>query len=320
MKTKLFFLALLTLAVASCTKTDVESQSEKRILNITASIENTSDSRGVLEEFGDGEVKNLRYKWVVNDIIQFAFEQGNTVVKADGKVTKVYEPGNRADFSVEIPAGITEDFTLYAYVARKSYSSGTLKRDEPTVAILPNASSEYDATLSGQNVALWCKTNVKYDGKNMPKVGLSFKHLGSILTLKVKNIHEFLPIGPETAAGFRLSGNYNWVYNVEDNGAATWDMKNERFVDSKQANYMEGKHTTELAGDAVATYHIWFVPGIYNKNNEIRISVLETMSYREMGVSSGKPAHDFKVGRNYVVYAKVNSETWEISWSNANWE
>ena len=179
----LLILAAVSLIFTGCAKDELTEQPQPRIMRFTATVEEPADTRATLEETDAGAI---RFKWETTDIIQMAFVQGDIKKTANAAVTSVSADGRTAYFSVEVPAEITGDFTLYAYRSSRFDGGGELLAADPTIAVLPKSPWEYLATFAEQSklVSVWCKKDIAYSGGVLPDVSLAFQHLGAMMTVR----------------------------------------------------------------------------------------------------------------------------------------
>lgn len=240
MKFRIFFFAAIALITASCNNetiepgTVVKDKPKNQVLNITASFEEPAETRAYLEETGTTVIKAIGFRWETTDEIQFCFEQGGTADKNTANVTAVSADGKTAQFTVTVPAGIDvgNPYTLYAYrSSRKSEitTGSVLDPITPTVAVLPAAQFNYQATLADQATvfSLWSK---KVIDPAMTTISLSFKHLGSMMTLNLKNVGS-ATISDLHSIVLQTNPSQNWIINrLNGNGGALFDMAAETYV------------------------------------------------------------------------------------------
>lgn len=299
MKKISIFLAALGLIAASCNKTEI-AESQTRIMHLTASVEEPAPTRATLEHLESGAI---RFKWETSDVIQMAFVQGSTKKTADAAVTSVSADGRTAQFAVEVPEGITGNFTLYAYRSSKNSDGGILSAADPTVAILPTAPWEKAAKLPSQSslISLWCKQEVTYGGGAMPSVSLAFKHLGAMMTVKIKNTKsgEIKDIKK-----LYIDGDRNWVFNAAGSGGATYNMQTGSYTESLPNYILNLSYISPIkAGEN--TFYVWFIPGDYTASNPLKL-VAKDNNYTTIGTSSNtKKQIKFQPGINYKVYATL---------------
>lgn len=337
-------LAILAILFASCTQNEPIEQPKTRVLHVVATTSEPSDTRLTAED-NEG---TIRFSWEVNDVIHLAFVQGKTQKSADAAVTSVSADGKTAYFDVVVPQEITGNFTLYAY---RGYE---LKGDYYVAAArLQPSPGDFAKTLDEQRklVSAWAKQNVAYDPTATPTVKLPFKHIGAMMTLKIKNKNTS---GNVVFGGLLITSNTNtyWVANGNKQGRASFKMDTEKF-DPASENYEltfgMSSSPNGIAPGEIQTYYHWFVP--YHKPandddadtasmsnikpysgentpeapNPLVLKVVdnpEAWMPKVWGTSAPKDAIDFQPGKNYVVYVTVEgtSPNYIVKYSNANWE
>lgn len=304
MKIKLFILAVLALVAASCAKNELIEQPQPRMLRVTATVEEPAQTRAELEHLSSGAI---RFKWQTTDVIQMAFVQGAVKKTANAAITSVSADGRTAQFEVEVPAEITGDFTLYAYRSSNDINGGgILSPDNPVVAILPKMSWTLSKTLYGQRfaVSLWCKQDVAYGGGGMPAVSLAFRHLGAMMTVKIKNLKS----EDITNINLHIRGTNDWVFNHRAIGGAEFDMQAESYIERWGNTGMPITNDGIKVGEN--TFYTWFVPGDYHESHPITLKAWPSGGASEIKVSSNsKNQINFQPGKNYTVYITIGDGT-----------
>lgn len=317
MKLKLFFLAVVALIIASCTSNELVETEDARVLHFTASVYEPASTRSSLTD----EATTIGYVWEVGDTINVSFAQNGTVVATDiAKVTTAN--GNRAEFSMPLPSTLTvgQDVTIYAYRSAAGSLSGS-------IATLPMYPHYYRTTLAsqGKRLAIWSTTTVPYSGTAIPSVNLTFKHLGSTMSLKIKNTGTNA-VTDLVALGLREpTMSINWLRNVGD-GGATFDMA---------ANSSAGAFVNEVLGTTLIfysddvnfpantekTFYAWFVPGP-STNATIQLGSLRSYTDVSGQTTIGKTAIAFAPGYNYVLYATIDAGTtpYTINFTNSSYQ
>ncbi len=309
MKKYLCFLVtiLLLLAVSCADNIDRvlpvsgSDKDEGRVMQLTASVIDPTNTRADLIETTVEGVKVLRYQWEVGDEIELAFVEGTTKVFTSTLVTSLSNENRTAHFSVEIPTGITGDFTLYAY-----RGAGTLDTSDPVKVVLPSNLATVSADLSNQAelLSVWSKQEVEYNNIDTPAISLDFEHLGAVFTVHIQNSGGQ---DIDNLHAVKLVGNMNWLRNEGDT-PAVFDMAIEEYEDEGA-----GASLTIGAGSIPArksaTFYRWFIPGDYIAGNLLSVSS-EDASGTEIGTSGGNGvnAADFQVGVNYGMYLTINTD------------
>lgn len=336
-------LIILAIVFASCTQNDPIEQPKTRTLHAVTTVTTPSDTRLTAKD-NEG---TIRFTWEVKDVIHLAFVQGKVQKNADATVTRISDDGRTAYFDVVVPEQITGDFTLYAY---RGYG---LKTDQPTAVLQPYP-NEFAKNLAEQQtlVSVWAKQNVAYDPNDTaePTVKLSFKHIGAMMTLKIKNKNTSGNVVFEYLLISSTSHTY-WAANAQRQGRASFKMDTEAF-DIATENYelAFGMNPNGIAPGEVQTYYHWFAPYHKPVNNDDDADTASTSNIKPnqkgstppapnylvlkavdnpdaifpkvFGTSAPKEAIDFKPGKNYVVYVTVEgtSPNYTVKYSNANWE
>lgn len=335
-------LAILAILFASCTQNDPIEQPKTRTLHVVTTVTGPSDTRLTAKDNGG----TIRFSWEVNDVIHMAFVQGKVQKNTTATVKSISDDGRTAYFDVVVPEQITGDFTLYAYRGFE------LKTNQPT-AVLQSYPGEFAKNLAEQQklVSVWAKQDIAYDpnATTEPTVKLPFKHIGAMMTLKIKNKNTS---GNVVFGGLLISSNTNtyWVANGNKYGRASFKMDTETFdIAAEGYELTFGINPNQIAPGEVQTYYHWFAP--YHKPandddadtasmsnikpysgentpeapNPLVLKVVdnpEAWMPKVLGTSAPKNAIDFQPGKNYVVYVTVEgtSPNYTVKYSNANWE
>ncbi|KAF5080844.1 hypothetical protein DSECCO2_115350 [anaerobic digester metagenome] len=325
MKFRIFFFAAIALITASCNNetiepgTVVKDKPKNQVLNITASFEEPAETRAYLEETGTTVIKAIGFRWETTDEIQFCFEQGGTADKNTANITAVSADGKTAQFTVTVPAGIDvgNPYTLYAYrSSRKSEitTGSVLDPITPTVAVLPAAQFNYLATLADQATvfSIWSK---KVIDPAMTTISLSFKHLGSMMTLNLKNVGS-ATISDLHSIVLQTNPSQNWIINrLNGNGGALFDMAAETYVGGSEqfsTTLTFFTPSATLAPDEVGTYYLWFVP-----KTDIAAFDLMLASLKSPGTPSDitgltnvnkSITRSLQTGKNYLLFATIEND------------
>ncbi|MEA5043616.1 MAG: hypothetical protein VB075_03415 [Petrimonas sp.] len=325
MKFKFFFFAAIAFIIAGCTSNDIVDLSEnvqtvepdKPLLHITALFDEPAGTRASLEEYGPTVIKTIGFRWEVNDEIQFCFEQGEIKVKGNTLVSSVSEDKKTAFFDVTVPGGIdpANPYTLYAYRSgRKSgISSGSvLDNTTPTIAILPTLQYEYKATLADQATvfSLWTK---KIITPETTSISLSFQHLGSMMTLHLKNVGA-TEIDDLHSLALQSNPTQNWIINrLEGGGGAQFDMATGNYVDGNEKfsyTLTFFLPSPTLASGSVGTYYLWFVPKTDISTFNLLLVSLESPGNIITGVTnvSKNITKSLERGKNYILFASIEKD------------
>jgi len=325
MKFKLFFYTAIALVVAGCSSETIEpgddltAEPEDQVLQVTASFEEPAGTRGYLEEAGATIIKSIGFRWETTDEIQFCFEQDETKYSNTANVTSVSADGRTATFTLTVPAGIDTGnaYTLYAYrSSRKSdkTAGSVLDPADPTIAILPLEQFDYLATLTDQATvfSIWSKKVIE---PATTTISLSFQHLGSMITLHLKNVGS-TTINDLHSLVLQTNPTQNWVINrLNGNGGARFDMATGTYVagsESFSATLSFFVPSATLAPDEVATYYLWFVPKTDVASFVLMLASLEspgTSSYITGLTNVNKSINrNLQTGRNYLLFATIEND------------
>ena len=320
-------MAAVALMIAGCANNDIiEPQDgvlvlepEKKVLNITASFETPAETRAILEENGATLVKNIQFKWETTDVIQFCFEQDGTRVTNTTNVTGVSADGRTAQFSITVPQpaiDVAQPYKLYAYrSSRKSeITAGSELIANSTIAVLPVQQYSYQPNLADQAIvfSIWSEKDVPANsGSN---IALPFKHLGSMMTLNLKNTGA-TAITDLHSLVLQANPQVNWMYNrFEGGGGAQFDMSTGTFVPGQEQysftlTFLAPSQTIN-PGQAI-TYYAWFVP-----NPAITSMTWQLVSLKPPGATQSDITglsnpnktinQSLVVGKNYVLFANIS--------------
>lgn len=325
MKFRIFFFAAIALITASCSNETIEPgrmvdlKPDNQVLHITASFEEPAETRAYLEETGTTVIKAIGFRWETTDEIQFCFEQGGTTDKNTANVTAVSADGKTAQFTVTVPAGIDagNPYTLYAYrSSRKSdkTAGSVLDPVDPTIAILPLQQFDYLATLTDQAAvfSIWSKKVIE---PATTTISLSFQHLGSMMTLHLKNVGS-TTINDLHSLVLQTNPTQNWVINrFEGNGGARFDMTTGTYVagsESFSATLTFFLPSATLAPDEVGTYYLWFVPKTDMASLVLMLASLENPGTPSdiTGLTNVNKSinRNLQTGRNYLSFATIEND------------
>ncbi len=329
MKLRLFFLATIALMITSCANNDILEpqenvlalESAEKVLNITASFEVPTETRATLEESGATLVKNIQFKWEKDiDEIQFCFEQGGTKVTNKTTVTGVSNDGRTAQFTITVPQPAinpAQPYKLYAYRSgrKTEVTSGSELIANSTIAVLPAQQYDYQPTLADQAIvfSIWSEKDVPANSGS--DIALSFKHLGSMMTLYLKN-NGSIAITDLHSIALQANPNVNWMYNrFEGGGGAQFDMSTGTFVTGQEKfsftlSFIAPSPT--INPGQYITYYAWFVP-----NPDISSITWQLASLKSPGASLSDVTgltnpnktitRNLVAGKNYVLFATISA-------------
>ncbi len=279
---------------AACSSEDILPEENVKIkteeshsLTFTASFpEDDPETRVSITE--DADSKSITFKWEEKDVIELLFVQGETKAAGEATVNKIIDEGTTAEFSFSIPEGINEEpFDLYGIYG------GSLDETDPSIAAMPNnahSATSLDDMQTKKLTMLYFKST-DFDIATAPAV--SFKHVGSIFTLTIKNTSDTKLEGIFDA---RIVGinpteeNKNWAYNPYS-GHDFIDAKSEAVFWS-WASPLENVALPDLKIDLRKKDESGTTPFIESEN------IIPT---------SGKTA---KIGKRYSFYAVYDGKMW----------
>lgn len=332
MKFKLFFYAAIAFVLGSCTSNEIidsgenalDVKTEQPVLHITASFEESVETRAILEEVGTTLLKPILYKWETTDRIQFSFVQDGlpNPITAEANVTSVSLDGKTAQFTVPIPGEIdqTAEYKLYAFRSdrKSSITSGSALNTNSTIAVLPIQQYNYLATLADQATvfSIWSEKIVPAD--NSSNIALSFRHLGSMITLNLKNVGN-TAITDLHSLLLQAVPNTNWIYNrYFGDGGAQFDLATGQFViGQEQFSYTLTffPPSSDIAGQNVGTYYLWFIPKSDAGPITLRLVSLKSPGANVSTDATGETTVSRSItqslvpGKNYVLFAHINGDS-----------
>ena len=261
MKTTFYFFSLVCifLLVLSCEKENLQNNREniesgnQRILSLFASMpENNNSTRIALTL----EEKNVKLTWEDGDQLQLLFLQGETKVKQIVTVKNISTDRKKADFDIKLPESINEGlFDLYGV-----YGGGGLSDTDPALAVLPaNPGTAGSLESVGERKDVMMAFSCKEINTQDIKVNVTFRHLGSLFCIILKNLSEN---SIENIGGAKLIAETGgWAYNNAD-GGALYDLVNEVFTGIETAgDYISLKSPVNslLSGES-ASFWVWYPP------------------------------------------------------------
>ena len=310
MKIKLFFFAAVVFIMASCSQNEFDKPKVKRFLHATASVVEPTETRATLVQYVNLPYKSLRYVWEVGDVIYFCFEQNGARLTNSTTVTSVANGGSTAVFTIPFPEELAdEDFKIYAY---RSGATGAGFQTNSPIAILPTNPYNYPATLDDQadRLSMYSVQDVTYSGGEFPAISLAFQHMGSVMTVHLKNIGSDA-ITDIIQLGLRSAEGTSWLRNV-GTGGATFNLITDNFDIPIEGNtlifYSPTNDYTINGSGGERIFHTWFVPGPYTTGNNITLGTLNGTALTDLtSLTAGvKNAINFEKGKNYVLYAHID--------------
>lgn len=236
-------------------------------LTVNTPPEDDPSTRVALAQDG----KNITLTWEVGDILELAFVQGtnkgkNTYTLKEADITN---NGKRAQFDIVLPAGISGEnaFDLYGV-----YGGGGLDDNNPTNVILPTGAGsakslnvvDTESVQEREDVVLYFANKGVNLTEANTNVAVTFKHLGSLFCITVKNTGDTPLTNLAEAQLVGVGGDYKWAYNAV-NGGQFFDLtdgENGAFKNTESAgnNITFKTANNSLAKDETVTFWAWYPP------------------------------------------------------------
>lgn len=256
MKKYIYYLTTITIVMVfvTCSNDPIlnnkdVSHGKDGVISLKASMpEDNPTTRVALEQ---EESMAVALTWEEGDQLELVYVQGDTKIKQTVTVSGISSDRKNARFDVNIPAEITGNFDLYGV-----YGGGGLSDDNPTLAILSKNtgnSSLLDLIQENKNVML------HFASKGLDKnaeVSANFEHLGSLVSILVKNTSS------ESLTGLkemRLTGNggiSDWAYNNGE-GGKTYNLETEEFAEINSSGNYISFNTTDMSISEGETMTFW---------------------------------------------------------------
>lgn len=307
MKKILILSVVLTALIAGCAdnKEIVEEQQtgKERTITLTASMPDegseTAPATGAEPRIAltpDG--KNVKLTWQAGDQLQLCFVQGSTKVKQTVAVSDISVDGKRATFDITIPAEITTGtFDLYGV-----YGGGGLSDTDPTIAILPTGLSlAGDLTGVQDQKHVMLKFSQTGIDVNNPSISVTFSHLGSLFSVRLKNTSASSWDGISKIKIIADTG--QWLYG-DENGGVQYNLVSGTFVSGPVSNnYMAFNLSSPINLPAGEEKQFW---GWYPPVSDVpslRLEVLNSSDQILAQSSNSRPSRDASSGKSYYFYA-----------------
>lgn len=228
MKQNILHAAFLSMLLfAGCTENetiDMEHGASKRqgkTFTLTATMPDNDPATRVAFTSGTGDYPNINFAWEENDEIDLCLLQGEKKVKQRVVVKNISDNGKKAEFDVTVPP----EFTSPSFDIHGMYGGGGLDDTNPAKAELSpqGTAGNPPAGLTGENslqsskrvVLTFNQTGVS---TSAPQVDASFRHLGSLLCIRLKNngTGDLNPEGKKfvlssySSSQWQVSGNYTF--------------------------------------------------------------------------------------------------------------
>ena len=316
MKKILILSVVLTALIAGCAdnKEIVEEQQtgKERTITLTASMPDegseTAPATGAEPRIAltpDG--KNIKLTWQEGDQLQLCFVQGGTTVKQMVTVSDISVDGKRATFDITIPAEITTGtFDLYGV-----YGGGGLSDTDPTIAILPTGLSlAGDLTGVQDQKHVMLKFSQTGIDVNNPSISVTFSHLGSLFSVRLKNTSASSWDGISKASSWDgiskikiIADTGQWLYG-DENGGVQYNLVSGTFVSGPVSNnYMAFNLSSPINLPAGEEKQFW---GWYPPVSDVpslRLEVLNSSDAILAQSSNSRPSRDASSGKSYYFYA-----------------
>ena len=200
--------------------------------------------------------KDVKLTWEDGDQLQVVFVQGELKEKRTVTVKNISEDRKKAQFDIIVPDNITDElFDLYGI-----YGGGGLSDSDPTLAILPeNASNAGSLSSLETRKDMMLYFSVKELTMDDTNAKISFKHLGSLFCITVKNLSDTsLDNLSEARLIAETSG---WSYNFGA-GGGSYNIVTESFVESETAGSFIsfGASANSLASGESLSFWGWYPP------------------------------------------------------------
>lgn len=307
MKKILILSVVLTALIAGCADNQeiVEEQQtgKGRTITLTASMPDegseTAPATGAEPRIAlTPEGKNIKLTWQEGDQLQLCFVQGGTKVKQTVTVSNIFPDGKRATFGITIPPAITTGtFDLYGV-----YGGGGLSDTDPTIAILPTGLSLAEDLTGVQNqkhvMLKFSQTGIDV---NNPSISVTFSHLGSLFSVRLKNTSASSWDGISKIKIIADTG--GWLYGGE-NGGVQYNLVLGTFVSGPVSNnYMAFSLSSPINLPAGEEKQFW---GWYPPVSDVpslRMEVLNSSNAILAQSSNSRPSRNASSGKSYYFYA-----------------
>lgn len=281
MRKKIIPLVAIAIMVllAACSSDDIVPEKKPevkptavRTLSLTANTPpegDDPDTRVSLTQ--DESSRNISLRWQVNDVLELAFVQGTNKGKSTYTLTAndIVNGGRTARFDIVLPDGISSEsaFDLYGV-----YGGGGLSDTNPTNAILPTSAGSASSLAeveSRKDVMLYFTSKGVDLTDTNTKVAVTFKHLGSLFCITLKNTGSasLTNLAEAQLVGVGSSADFNWAYNSATSGQIfdLTDGENGAFKNTTSANNnitLKAASSTlsDTDGSNEMTFWAWYPP------------------------------------------------------------
>lgn len=254
---------------------------------------------------GYGNYPSINLIWEANDDVELCLIQGDKKFKQSVTIKNISPDGKNAEFDVNIPQEFiaTEPFDIYGI-----YGGGGLDDSDPTKAKLspPDILNNPPTGLTGENSLQASKiVALSFAQKGIPasnpEVNATFRHLGSMLCIRLKN----------TGAGDLNTEGKKFI--LSSYSSSQWQVwGNYTFDITSELHFDKGETDTEFAGNQTIAsgqtgeLWTWIVPTGKETGS------LDFWMY-DSADASYKRSDNFLPGRN-------NLQTGKTYYINAEWD
>ncbi len=305
-KSSQFLFILLIVLFNSCNSEEklIETTQETdRVITLTAAMPpEVIIPRVGLEQKED---KSIVLTWEADDQLQLAYVQKGTKIKKTVSIKNISDDGKKAEFDIILPSDInSESFDLFGV-----YGGGGLSDTNLTNVILPeNAGSARSLEEVKERKDVMLYFELKEIDANNPKASVTFKHLGSLFSISLKNtglttINNFTQLRLEG-----VDGDDNWAFN-SGIGGEVFDLETGKFLNSESGiNYISfnAKDKNILSGETV-NFWSWY-PALSDKNWPALVMSVMNNDNEIATTQNSKPARTEPTiaGKSYYFYAEWN--------------
>ncbi len=300
-----FIVAILLLG--ACSNEALLTESARNI-SITATMPEPPTSRVNLVEDGS----NIAITWVAGEPLQLVFVQNENKIAQSVRVVSTSNEGKTAHFNITLPSVIEDgSFDLYGV----SGGGGINTTGPNPVALLPTDVGDEGSLYSVQerkDVMLYFSS--KAVETTNPLATVTFKHLGSLFSITVKDVSQISSSILNQLDEARLvgvGGDGLWAYNSVDRGQS-FDLVTGTFLNQEvSANYISfkpaGGPSTVWGWYPILSGEAW--PELQLQLTAADNTVLSTSS----NIKAPKTP---VAGKRYSFYAEWNSANQSLDFTN----
>jgi hypothetical protein len=310
MKKLIFYIIAAILIFTACNKEEipvyktdqevaVEQLGEVCTLSLTVNMQEETNTRVALTQ---DESSNITLTWEEGDELQLCFVQDDNKVKRVVTVNNISNEGRKASFDVVVPTEFGDsNFDLYGV-----YGGGGLLDSDPTIAVLPTASSSVSSLNSLSDGEY---TMLRFSSKGIAansSVSVTFQHIGSLFCLTLKNA---TADNIENMGEARITSTIGgWAYNSAESGKS-YNLVTETFLDVETSgNYISLYADGAIAADNTLSFWGWYPPLTDVNWPELRLQLYNKSDVLIGSSSNVKPAKTTPTvaGKCFYFYAVMN--------------